>query len=233
MFRDNYHITKAFEQWRKDKLCPVCRQPSRRFATGDIGFTCGCLSCISLWLRGMGDPCRGLVDHGIQKYESDYIVHVCYVAGEIFVYSPDAGMVAIDSGKYIKRPAYQMVNGKRVLTAGGYTIPPEEINGCSWEEIPDQIKTRHIIKNIQDTSTKGQKASDIVRDCIISGCFPVAPKIKEECDLTLQNKGYDLIVSVEYGSLEIKCDYRGGHRSRGGTGNLYLQTCEINPNKMH
>ena len=42
----------------------------------------------------------------------------------------------------------------------------------------------------------------------------------------------DLLVTASL-RIQVKCDYRGGPRELGGSGNLFLQTHECNPLRRH
>ena len=78
------------------------------------------------------------------------------------------------------------------------------------------------------TGAKGDKAVKIVSGLIRRGMFPFYLEGIEVGDYDLQIEGLDIIVSMN-ARIQVKCDYRGGPRWHGGTGNLFLQVAECNP----
>ena len=221
-------IDLAIKYAEKYGLCPVCKRDPVAY-----GITCGSKQCVTMWLNGKKDPCIGLVMHGIQKYESDLVIHVCYKTGELFSFAPADAITAIESGKHIRRAAYQIVKGKKQRTAGGYAIPPSEIRGCATIEIPKHVLSSYPIKDSMSTSNKGSAAQSIAYACILLNAIPqIKLSISEVKNKSLQIKGQDLIVTAS-GAIEIKCDLPGGSKARGGSGNLFLQVCESNPNKRY
>ena len=56
------------------------------------------------------------------------------------------------------------------------------------------------------------------------------PAIVKEMDL--QINGVDIVINMNT-KIQVKCDYRGGPKAYGGTGNLYLQVRECNPFGKH
>lgn len=167
-----------------------------------------------------------LVSYGIQNEKSDIRVHVCVVAQIAYAYPTACGVAAMLSGKYVGKPGYQ--RGYDKPTSWGYLVPPNEISRC----VPISIKSiLHIFDfNEKDsTSVKGDKATRLVARLLQIGWFPlpVDPKIIEDTDM--QISGTDINVQAGF-RIQVKCDYRGGI-GQGCTGNLYLQTAEINPFK--
>ena len=80
---------------------------------------------------------------------------------------------------------------------------------------------------LDNTSVKGEKAVDIVKRIIKNFDFPYwCPTIKDEQDEEKQKKGQDLKIGENV--VQVKCDWSGGPRSLGGTGNLFIQTDELN-----
>jgi len=230
-YRDHYGVAEAVHYVEKTSLCPICRKRKSAY-----GITCGDTECISLWLRGQADPCIGLIDYGIQKHKSDLIAHVCFVAKHIYSFSPSNAVIAIRTGKYRKVAVYQFVGTQKVRTSGGYLVPPDKLNGCVWARIPQDILIAHSIRNSMTTSNKGMAAQNVIIDSIKNRTFPFPDSmfvIDEVCDENIQVKGIDLVIVPTIGKIESKCDLRGGHKEFGGTGNLFLQTCEINPLKLY
>lgn len=83
----------------------------------------------------------------------------------------------------------------------------------------------------QDDSTtiKGEKAVAVVARLLQIGYFPLPVDPRVILDADLQIAGTDIIVQAKY-RIQVKCDYEGGE-GMICTGNLYLQTAEINPFK--
>jgi len=78
---------------------------------------------------------------------------------------------------------------------------------------------------------KGDRAALIVKGLLVTNKFPLFAGKAELVDAqTLQVKGVDIQVSI---NIQVKCDYNGGPKERGGTGNLFLQVAECNPFKQY
>ncbi len=227
-YRSHREISKAYQYSQDSGLCPVCQ--AKR--TGH-GVTCGDIECIALWVQGQPDPCLGLVPHGIQKYTCDIIVHVCFYAKHLYSFTPTQAQIQAFSGRYRKAPAYQLVRNQKTRTAGGYLVPPRKISDCVWKQIPSTILGESTIRDSMTTSQKGEAAQSIVIKCLRVGAFPnPLVSVARIDDKGLQIRGVDLIVTQK-AKIEVKCDFKGGHKKFGGTGNLFLQVCESNPNKLY
>ena len=167
-----------------------------------------------------------LFDYGIHNEGSDIRAHVCVLAGTVYVYPTVNGVRAVESGKFRGTPAKQP--GYSKVTAWGYLVPPKEIARC----LP--ISARAIIRemNFSDSDTptaKGEKAVNVVAELLRIGWFPLPVDPKIILDADMQISGTDINVSAKF-RIQVKCDYRGGIGD-GCSGNLYLQTAEINPLK--
>lgn len=177
-------------------------------------------------MLGETKPPSYLVDYGIQNEKSDLRAHVCVLARTVYVYPTISGVKAIESGRYRARPAKQP--GCDYITAWGYLVPPDEIEGC----VP--VSAKNIImgamfRQDDSTSVKGEKAVACVAQLLRIGWFPlpVDPRIVGETDLQIH--GLDIVVQAKF-RIQVKCDYQGG-KGMICTGNLYLQTAESNPFK--
>lgn len=167
-----------------------------------------------------------LHDYGIQNEGSDLRAHVCVLARTVYVYPTACGVKAVESGKYKARPAKQP--GYQAATAWGFLVPPDEIEHC----IP--VGARNLIEaagfNKDDTTTiKGEKAVAVVARLLRIGYFPLPVDPKIVLDADMQIAGTDIVVQAKF-RIQVKCDYEGG-KGMICTGNLYLQTAEINPFK--
>lgn len=173
-----------------------------------------------------------LFDYGIQNEESDLRTHVCFKAGIVYVFETSAGRKAIERYDYKDKFAGQPgVNGP---TGKGKAVPIEAIRGVTETYIPDLLIRRYPIFREDDTSVKGRKAEAIVKEIIRAGRFPFPNKwnhVNPAC-VDIQHVGVDLIVIYPHEiRIQVKCDYLGGSKMLGGTGNLFLQTAERNPKR--
>ena len=91
----------------------------------------------------------------------------------------------------------------------------------------------------EDTSQKGAKAEKLIVQMIINGLFPIPNQASKITENDLQVSGGDIFIKPNLLThddgilIQVKCDYRGGERHLGGTGNLFLQISEINPLRKH
>jgi len=183
----------------------------------------------------MGTSCNNLLhEYGIQNEQSDLRAHVCPLVRRVYVYPTVEGQRAIKGGRWPARKAYQP--GVVGETALGYCVPPFVIRRCVALEVRAEAwGAAHFDQN-ENTSEKGNKAVQFVAGMIRAGIFPLPCLLKdlvEEADKAIQIKGDDITVTVGSSRIhvQVKCDYRGGDPTLGGTGNLYLQVAERNPLK--
>lgn len=177
-----------------------------------------------------------LVDYGIQNERSDIRVHVCPKVRRVYTYPTSCGIEAINTGKYRKKSGYQP--GVEYATAEGYLIPPLDISRCVSLELPDLVWKWANFSKAETTTIKGMKATRLVSAMLIRGMLPI-PALGEEARCRdLQISGTDIYVPL--GALrekpihiQVKCDYEGGAKELGGTGNLFLQVAECNPLGHH
>lgn len=174
-----------------------------------------------------------LVEHGIFQDESDYRIHVCFLAQCVYIFPTKSGMRAIETGHYSLRTAGQ--KGVDYVTSEGYPVPWRKIEGCREIEIPFPIlHSTDPGKNESNTSSKGRAAAECVKAMMRQGLIPIKQAVLDVDDFDMQVAGTDIkLVSKEL-DIQIKCDYRGGgHRTGITTGNLYLEVRESNPLKMY
>lgn len=173
-----------------------------------------------------------LVEHGIQTEQSDLRAHVCPVACKVYVYPTKRGLEAIESERFPSVSGFQ--EGIKTATAKGYLVPPFEIKECIAIALRDEVWD-YLRFSEQDTlPQKGKKAERLVIQMLKRGLFPIPALPASVTDKDIQIRGADIIIKA--GKLtkddiviQVKCDYKGGAKSDGGTGNLYLQTKECNP----
>jgi len=179
---------------------------------------------------------QDLFDYGIQNEQSDIRVHVCPVARRVYVYPTDCGLQAIEMGNYPQRNGYQRDVDEP--TARGYLVPPFDIEKCVGLTFRSTAWDKINFQSTDDTSEKGIKAIQLVKGMLRQGLFPAPFLGREVTDKDIQIDGTDIIVNSNGSAsgilrLQVKCDYPGGEKSLGGTGNLFLQTAERNPNKRY
>ena len=168
-----------------------------------------------------------LVKYGIEEGKEDLRFHVGVTTKKVYVFEPKYVLEAIRTGRYETRFAYT----GDIKTADGYLIPPEDIN-CRVFNIPEDIFIEMNFDTKDDTSTKGEKALLVVRKMLSRGLIsPILDTLIVD-DEQLQRDGVD-IIPIFAELYQVKCDWKAGPRSLGGTGNLYIQTHECNPMKRY
>lgn len=179
---------------------------------------------------------KQLVDYGIQNERSDIRVHVCPTVRRVYTYPTSCGIDAINTGKYRARLGYQP--GVEYATAKGYLIPPMDIPRCVCLQLPDIAWGWIAFRREDSTTTKGDKATRLVAVMLKRGMLPIPALGVEVACRDLQISGTDIF--VPQGALrdrsihiQVKCDFDGGSRELGGTGNLFLQVAECNPLGRH
>ena len=175
---------------------------------------------------------KKLVEYGIHNERSDLRAHVCVEAKKVYVYPTASGLAAIEKEKFPVGNAYQSVNGNKVKTGIGFLVPPRVIDGCRQVEVPDDWWWIQKFSPSDTTTLKGKKAVWIIGALMKQGRFPFPCKPEVIEDLDLQVNGLDIIVAMNT-RVQVKCDYYGGPKKFGGTGNLFLQTHECNPLGKH
>jgi hypothetical protein len=173
-----------------------------------------------------------LVEYGIHNEASDIRIHVCPLAGMLYVFPTECGRTAAAGCE--KKLAYQP--GVNYPTAEGYIVPLEKIRHCVGLRSHPSVWAKLEFKADDPPSIKGDKAVVLVVQMIKDGLVPF-PFPPNGAGLThswlpsnLQLKGEDIFVSLPEQKIhiQVKCDFRGGIGA-GCTGNLFLQTHELNP----
>lgn len=169
-----------------------------------------------------------LVEYGIQTERSDLRAHVCVVAKALYVYPTAAGVLCANNPRYREVE----VPTRTLITARGRLVPPTAIAGCMFVPIPAGALAHADIRRTDTTATKGRKATGMVAALMRDGFFPaiLVPQIITATGL--QYEGVDIVATANI-CIQVKCDYDGGDKSLGGTGNLFLQTAECNPYQAH
>lgn len=172
-----------------------------------------------------------LVEYGIQNEKSDIRVHVCVKARRIYAYHTADGVNTISSAPFKKVPVF--TNG--IKTAEGYLVPPRSITGCQQITIGDGVWEASGILQCSEKGQQGAKgdaAVYVTKEALKQGLIHLDMSITEIDDEDLQIEGTDIYVRASV-KIQVKCDYRGGPKAFGGTGNLFLQIAECNPFGIH
>lgn len=169
-----------------------------------------------------------LISYGIQHEKSDFRIHVCPLVRRIYVFPTEAGKEAVQVKFFREAPAYT----GSIKTAIGKLVPPGYIRECKCISLPDSWWNEADIQESESASSKGEKATLLVKRALSAGLIPISLSSEEVLDEKLQINGTDLIVSSTL-QIQVKCDYKGGDSRLGGTGNLFLQTAECNPFQQH
>ena len=177
-----------------------------------------------------------MIDYGIQNEHSHIRAHVCPKAKRVYVYPTSCGLEAIATKAFRKVPGYQP--GVTVATSEGYLVPPFSIRKCSAVKINNGAWDHLSFSDSDDLGTKGKKAERLVKQMVLNGLLPIPALGESVNDTDIQISGGDILVRANAIRkddivIQVKCDYRGGEKELGGTGNLFLQVAEINPLGIH
>jgi len=165
-----------------------------------------------------------LVEYGIQNEQSDLRAHVGVLSGKVYVYRTSDGVAAIRVHRGPLLSATQ--SGVSFKTAKGYAIPWKNISRILAIPCQNLIDSQNFSEN-DSTSQKGEKASNVVEHLIRCGYFPLPIEPINIGSPAIQRQGIDLIVEGKW-RIQVKCDFKAGD-GPNCTGNLYLQTAELNP----
>ncbi|MHC4104490.1 MAG: hypothetical protein ACYSR9_06085 [Planctomycetota bacterium] len=176
-----------------------------------------------------------LVEHGIQNEESDYRIHVCYLAQHVYIFPTQAGQNAVriaEQNNTQTKTATQA--GVNFVTGKGYAIPVSYIDNLKSVLISYDIFAKYPISKFDTTSVKGHKAMLIVVEMLKRSLIPLPLSIRVIEDKDLQIKGGDITIHSRL-ILQVKCDYKGGDKKHNHrvTGNLFLQIAECNPKGLY
>lgn len=164
---------------------------------------------------------NGLVEYGIKEETAMFRIHVCPLAGVVYVFRTRDVQRLIETEKFELR----LVQVGDRITARGYLVPIGSIPGLIEVEIPHEVRERVLLVRAASTDEKGQAAERAVKYMLSHGLIPLPLSCDTVNDRDLQIAGIDL---VAYGtvSIQVKLDFNGGSRQRGGTGNCFIQTAE-------
>lgn len=171
-----------------------------------------------------------LVEFGIQNEKSHLRAHVCPVVQRVYVYPTAYGIDAMEGHRCV----YGYQDGVSTPTARGYLVPPFDIQNCVSLAFNPRAWSAVDFTDKDSLTEKGRKATRLILAMIERGLFPLPALAEEVTDYELQVEGQDIYISstaIECDDvvIQVKCDYEGGEKSLGGTGNLFLQIAECNP----
>lgn len=168
-----------------------------------------------------------MFEYGIAQEKSTQRAHVCFNIGIVYVYKTCVCIELVQRGSYRHVQGFQP--GVDYATSKGFLVPPDDIQGIRRVKIPDKLAEKYPIFESQSTTEKGENAVEICMTLMRNGLFPFFVSPFEVTDHQMQVNGTDILVKGNH-LVQVKCDMRGGE---GGTGNLFIQTHEVNPLKRH
>lgn len=170
-----------------------------------------------------------LFDYGIHNEASNIRAHVGVLSRTLFVFPTSEGVKVMKNFPMVQ--AYQP--GVKYPTAKGYIVPPMAIANMRY--IPFRESRCDGFYEHLTTSEKGDRAVEIVNDCLKCGRFPLWLEGDFVTEKEIQITGTDIIVKGTW-KIEVKCDFKASLKKNNPhvqcTGNLYLQTAECNPHKL-
>lgn len=169
-----------------------------------------------------------LVEYGFYQERVDLRAHVGVTAWRVYVYAWHSLLTTLDRG------AFKEVSGKSFgqITARGFLVPPRDIEGCRVCDIPESYRGLFPFAPTMTHKKKGELAAVLV-DTLINDGHLLLPMTSEQIeDRRLQLEGVDIIARANV-RVQVKCDWDCGPKAHGGTGNLFIQTAEINLYKQH
>lgn len=177
-----------------------------------------------------------MIDYGIQNESSHIRAHVCPKVRRVYTYPTACGVAAIRSGKFRKVNGFQP--GVTTATAEGYLVPPFEIAKCAAIQLNTSVWERLRFSKDDALDEKGKKAELLIKQMVLNGLLPIPAIADNVREIDVQLLGGDVIIKPnairkDEIVIQVKCDYDGGERELGGTGNLFLQVAESNPLGIH
>lgn len=170
-----------------------------------------------------------LYEYGIFNEKSHFRAHVAPIAKTVFVFRTNEMIDYLNQNECIEKPAYQ--KGVNQCTARGRLVPHNIniVRPIYWHS-HDWWKS---FDNNDSTTVKGEKAVSVVTALMSAGRFPFWVIPKEIQDVQIDISGTDIIVTGSW-KTQVKCDFTAGPKTTPGcTGNLYIQTHEVNPLRMY
>jgi len=174
---------------------------------------------------------KRLVEYGILNERSDFRAHVTYKAMRVYVFPTKNAAALLAQAESLHLQRKSVFTGS-LETAQGYLVPVSYLEGLNEIIIPPDLYQAHRIYPTDLTTTKGLKATQIVLGLLKHNLISLPLQYREIDSLALQISGTDILINSTW-RMQVKCDWAGGEKRYGGTGNLYLQTAECNPYSRH
>jgi len=170
-----------------------------------------------------------MIKHGIEEEHSDIRAHVSLLGKQITVYKTADMLELLNKNSYKETVAFQP--GWEDTTSKGWLVPLKDIHTkvVLHSSVFEWHKFTHSSMNL---SERGKMAVAAVKCAILANKFPlwVCGYTTNDKDLDIQ--GTDIIVDTQR-HIQVKYDWLSCPRSKGGSGNLYIQTHECNPLKIY
>lgn len=170
-----------------------------------------------------------LVRYGIEEEQSDIRAHVSLPGRRITVFRTADMVALIREREHEERTASQP--GVDFATAKGFCVPLDAIRH-KHVVTSDSFPWDNWTHSEMDCGEKGIMAVICVKAAILANKFPlwVCGIVNEDKEMDIQ--GTDMIVTANR-RIQVKYDAPAYPKSLGGTGNLFIQTHECNPLKIH
>jgi hypothetical protein len=171
----------------------------------------------------------GLYKYGIEEEQSDIRAHVSFIGRCVTVFRTADILALVSANAYRETTATQQ--GVSGPTAKGVLVPIADIepkyiltsDKCPWQKFNAE-KT--------DLAALGRNAVAVVKAAIKANKFPMWVCGIVETDKEIDIQGTDIVVNARR-RIQVKCDWGACPKEDGGTGNLFIQTHERNPLKIH
>lgn len=170
-----------------------------------------------------------MIKYGIEEEQSDIRAHVSLPGRRVTVYRTADMVALISSNSYQEKEATQP--GVAFATGKGWTVPIGHIQPqfvMTSDVFPWEDWTHHLM----DCGQKGDMAVICVKAAILANKFPLWVCAHVNGDKELDIRGTDIFVSAKR-HIQVKYDALSYPRDEGGTGNLFIQSHECNPLKIH
>jgi hypothetical protein len=170
-----------------------------------------------------------LHEYGIAQEQSDIRAHVSLPGRRITVYRTADMVALLAANEYTEKPGHQP--GVDHETAKGRLVPLDDIQP-QYVLRSDKFPWGRWNHDRMGCKEKGDMAVTCVKAAIVANLFPLWVCGRVNGDRELDIQGTDIIVSAKR-KIQVKYDYGAYPKQDGGTGNLYIQTHECNPLKIH
>lgn len=160
--------------------------------------------------------------HGINADLSDFRIHVCPISTKMYLFPTSKGREAAD------RCGAEHFGE----TSRGKKVPVQNIEWVRWIAVDRSDWAAADIRETDREDIRGKKAEVLVLKYLREGRIGVPLNSYVVSDVSNQFRGVDIKTEAAEFTIQVKCDYRGGI-GNGATGNLYIETHERNPRRLH